>query len=277
MPYLVSRYDDVDIDNLIIDRFQVRTTNVSEGVDDLAESIKEFGLLQPIIICPAERHPGKWEVVSGQRRLLAHKKLGWTKIRAGFIERTLTLDEGTAVSANENVHQMAMSRPDLVDLCERLYVRYGTLSAVAEKTKIPYHVVRAYVRLARLDPALKAMVENHEVELDLAVKAQDAASAAGEFNKDEAMKLLEVLKRSDNDLRKRILEVKKNNPTMDLNAVQAEAEKPAETVNVRFTLQGGMASAIRKLASQKGSDTNTAAMDLVEDQLRAQGLLEETD
>ena len=164
----IDRFDDLDIDKITVDRFQVRTTNTAEGIDELVESIKELGLIHPIIVCRSERAGYEWEVVCGQRRLLAHGKMGVQTIRAGVIDRVLSSDEGTAVSANENIHQLQMSRPDLVDLCEQLYIRYGTMRAVADKTKIPYWVVQKYVRLARLNDTLRTMVNNREVELDIA-------------------------------------------------------------------------------------------------------------
>ena len=269
----ISRFEEVEIDDLVVDRFQVRTTNTGEGIDELAESIREFGLIHPIIVCRSERRGDKLEVVCGQRRLLAHKKLGALRIQAGVIDRVLTFDEGTAVSANENVHQLQMSRPDLVDLCERLYIRYGTMKAVADKTKVPYHVVRKYVRLARLDDKLRKMVENREVELDIAVKAQDATAG----NPKEALEFVQVLKRSDNDLRKRILKVKQQNPSMNATEAERAAEEPPDDVRISGRLYGGHADAIRQLAVEKGSDVSTVGIELIEEALDTQGLVPEED
>ena len=269
----ISRFEEMSIDDLVVDRFQVRTTNTGEGIDDLAESIKEFGLINPIIVCRSERRAEKWEVVCGQRRLFAHKKIGAQTIHAGVIDSVLTFDEGTAVSANENVHQLQMSRPDLVDLCERLYIRYGTIKAVADKTKVPYHIVRKYVRLARLHETLREMVENREVELDIAVKAQDAVGGDPE----EALEFVRVLNRSDNDLRKKILKIKKENPSMGADAAEKAAEQAPDDVRVSGRLYGHYAVAIRQLASEKGSDVSTVGMDLIEEALDSQGLVHEED
>ena len=269
----ISRFEELDIDDLIVDRFQVRTTNTGEGIDELAESIKEFGLIHPIIVCHSERTEGKWEVVCGQRRLLAHKKIGAYKINAGVIDRVITPDEGTAISANENVHQLPMSRPDLVDLCERLYIRYGTMRAVAQKTKVPYHVVRKYVRLARLTGELRRMVEGREVDLDIAVKAQDATGG----DEKEALEFVRVLQRSDNDLRKRILQIKKQDPSIDAETAEEAAEQAPDDVRISGRLYGGHAAAIKQLAEDKGANVSTVGMDLIEESLQEQGLVPEDD
>jgi len=65
---------DIPLEDLIIDKAQVRTTNVGAEIDELAESIRVMGLLEPIVVSPAEED-GKYEILTGQRRFLAHKKL----------------------------------------------------------------------------------------------------------------------------------------------------------------------------------------------------------
>ena len=79
----------------MIERFQVRKQNVGEGLDELAASIEKYGLLQPIVVCKSAGHPGKWEIVAGQRRYLAHKQiLKLPKIVAGIIDHPIEYEEG---------------------------------------------------------------------------------------------------------------------------------------------------------------------------------------
>ncbi|MDE0395547.1 MAG: ParB/RepB/Spo0J family partition protein [Gammaproteobacteria bacterium] len=264
----ISRFEDLAIDDIVVDRFQVRTTNTGELRDELIASIKEFGLIHPIIVCRSERFEGKWEVVCGQRRLLAHKTMGEQTIKAGIIDQVLNKEEGTAVSANENIHQLQMSRPDLVDLCEQLHLRYGSLRAVEEKTKIPYYFVKKYVRLGRLNDTLRTMVLNKEVGLDLALKAQDATQ-----DLEEALEFLDVLKRSDNDLRKKILKVKEQDPSLNANDAQIAAEKVPDDVRISGRLYGAYADAIRQLAGDKDSNVSAVGIELIEEALDAQGLV----
>ena len=269
----ICRFEEMNIDDLEVNQFQIRTTNTGEGIDELVESIKELGLIHPIIVCRSERHQDKWELVCGQRRLLAHKKMGVQTIQAGVIDRVLSPEEGEAVSANENIHQLRMSRPDLVDLCERLYIRYGTMKAVEDKTKIPYHVVRKYVHLARLKDPLRTMVQNQEVKLDIALKAQDATGG----NPTEALEFVRVLKRSDNDLRTKILKIKKENPWMDAAEAEQAAEQAPLDVQISGRLYGGHADAIRRLAVEKGTDVSTVGIELIQEALDDQGLVHEED
>ncbi len=62
---------------------QIRKEFDEEGINSLAESLKEHGLLQPIIV--AEKPEGGYRLVAGERRLRAAKKLGWFSIPAVVI------------------------------------------------------------------------------------------------------------------------------------------------------------------------------------------------
>src|SRR5687767_6821803 len=108
----ITRQQMIPLDKIVVDRFQVRKANTNEGVEELASNIKKFGLLQPVIVVRYEKDPQKWELVCGQRRLLAHKFLKRADIRAGIIDGKLSLEEGQAVSGAENIFQLSMVRPD---------------------------------------------------------------------------------------------------------------------------------------------------------------------
>ena len=86
---MIDRQETIPIEQLVIDRFQVRKANTGQDIEQLAASIKQYGLLHPIVVCRSHRDPTKWEVVAGQRRLLAHKLLQLDTISAGIIDRDL--------------------------------------------------------------------------------------------------------------------------------------------------------------------------------------------
>jgi ParB family transcriptional regulator, chromosome partitioning protein len=272
---MIDRREPISIGDIVIDRFQVRKDNTGEQIEELAASIETFGLLHPIVVCKSERDPDKWEVVAGQRRLLAHKMLGKSEIDAGLIDRVLTQDEGLALSGNENFHQLDMTRTDLIDLCEQLYLRYGTIKAVWEKTRLPHEMVRKYVRYSRLEPSIKDLVDNSGLAVDLAIKAQDAATIDGAFQAERAVELIDILRESDDELRKKILDISKSSPTSDIDKIVEEAKKPDERLKVAFTMGSVAGNALRKYSEDQDADPSTAAQDLVESSLDGLGFLEE--
>ena len=73
---------------IVVGTGQVRTRNVEKRIDELAESIRKVGLLNPIIVY--QRDDGKYEVLTGQRRFLAHVKLETDTILAAILDRKIT-------------------------------------------------------------------------------------------------------------------------------------------------------------------------------------------
>ncbi len=81
----IIEYRDIPLNDLVIGRGQVRTASPGKGIDELASSIAVQGLLQPIVVCEAKKE-GKWEILTGQRRFLAHKILRTDTIAAAILD-----------------------------------------------------------------------------------------------------------------------------------------------------------------------------------------------
>ena len=99
------------------------------------------------------------------------------------------MDERDAkvLSVTENLIRRDLNRKDLIDVCTYLYKQYDSMKDVADKTGLPYNKVREYVKYDRLKPELKKLVDNNDVELKTALRAQDAAAAGGDSNPQEAV------------------------------------------------------------------------------------------
>ena len=91
--------DNIDISKIKPFRYSYRS-NINKDLTELCYSIKEKGLLHPIIVRMIE--DGRYEIVAGVRRYNACKMLGWRKILSHVVE----LDDKDAfeVSLIENIH-----------------------------------------------------------------------------------------------------------------------------------------------------------------------------
>lgn len=69
----IKRVRDVPIDQVIPSPLQPRTTFIESPLDDLVESIRQHGIIQPLIVRPVN---GKLELIAGERRWRASGKLG---------------------------------------------------------------------------------------------------------------------------------------------------------------------------------------------------------
>ena len=66
----------VAIKDLIRNKFQPRKNFNKESLEELTNSIKEQGIIQPIIVRPEKSLEGKYEIIAGERRWLASKNAG---------------------------------------------------------------------------------------------------------------------------------------------------------------------------------------------------------
>ena len=103
--------------------------------------------------------------------------------------RTDTIDEHLAkgISVTENVMRLDLTRKELIDSCTSLYKKYGSIKDVCEATGLPQLTVGLYVKYDRLVPKLKKLVDDGEVDMKTALRAQDAASVTGVTNEEEAV------------------------------------------------------------------------------------------
>jgi ParB family chromosome partitioning protein len=72
----------IPIASIVPNPFQPRREFSEQDLADLVASIRENGLLQPIVVRPAAGTPGSYELVAGERRWRATMRLGWKEVPA---------------------------------------------------------------------------------------------------------------------------------------------------------------------------------------------------
>ena len=75
----IVEFREILLGDLIIGLGQVRTRDVSREIDELADSIAQVGLLEPIVVCPTE-YEGKYEIITGQSLYCAEGTIRSTSI-----------------------------------------------------------------------------------------------------------------------------------------------------------------------------------------------------
>lgn len=270
----VVEYREIDLDELTISKGQVRTSNLGKGIEELAESIKVQGLLQPIVVCEAEL-PGKWEILTGQRRFLAHKRLGKETIVAAVLDGRV--DEGTAkaISITENLMRRKLSGRELKDGILHLYNLYGTMKEVQEVTGLPHHLIRDYVKYPRLIGELKHLVDRQEVDIHSAVSAQNALDEGDEsLDAKDAVYLAREMFGMSGVQRKNVIQQRKNDPGKPVDEVVEHAKMGSRSVQLIVTVTQVVHQAVRSVATDEEINQDDAAAALIEEALEGRGLLE---
>jgi ParB family chromosome partitioning protein len=171
--------EELSINDIQVSRGQARTRAVEDNLDELVESIRVNNQLEPIVVAPLADSPGRYEIITGQRRYLAHMRLGRDKIMAAVISHPVDEATAKALSLSENLIRHEMSQKDLIDACTALYQKYGSVKAAAEEAGLPYQRVRSYVKYERLRPELKALVDSGQVDVQTALRIEDSSHLNG--------------------------------------------------------------------------------------------------
>ena len=270
----IVEYRDISLDDLVIGRGQVRTQDPGKDIDTLTKSIEVQGLLQPIVVCEA-RDPGKWEILTGQRRFLAHKLLKEETITAAVLDERVEEGEAKAISITENLIRRKLSGKELIDGVTFLYNLYGTARAVADTTGLPYSAVRNYVKYPRLLPELKELVDSGEIDINVALKAQDSsAEQNGEPNAETAIILAKEMEQMTGSQRKRVVRERHENPEKPVDDVIEDARTGSKVTQVIATVTQDVHSAIQQFAKDEGTNQDEATATLIEEGLVSRGLLE---
>jgi ParB family chromosome partitioning protein len=265
---------EIPLDDLVIGKAQVRKRDVGKDIGELAESIRVMGLLEPIVVAPAEK-PGKFEIITGQRRFLAHKQLGRRTILAGVLDEKV--DEATAkvLSVTENLVRRDLNSRDLIDVCTALYKKYGTIGAVAQETGLSQTRVGAYVKYDRLSPELKTLVDSGDVNVKTALRAQDAATAGGKYNPEEATKLALELSGMSGAQQEKLTKERVNSPDTPVDDLIESAKSGGKIVQITVTLGAEIHRALKAYAIDEDTGVDDAARELIEEGLSNKGKLEE--
>lgn len=181
---------DIEISKIVVSEQNVRkdlTAGTEEAnLDDLANSIKEKGLLSPVTVVHKGDH---YDLIVGQRRFLACKKLGYEKIAAIIREESDDTDYLT-LSLIENIHRSDMSPIDKAKAYNSLFEKYNDYERVSKETGITIATIKRYIKLLDLDPRLQEKLSNSE-----GVVGIDAMSKlASTFNPDEQLVAYESIK-----------------------------------------------------------------------------------
>lgn len=122
------------------------------GITDLANSIRELGVLSPVIVRKAAH--GLYDLVAGQRRLLACHQLGLRTIPA-TIRDDLSDADSTVVSLVENVQRADMNPIDKARAYDAIRAKTGSVRDVAQATGVTEPTVRRYLALLKLTPSIQ--------------------------------------------------------------------------------------------------------------------------
>ena len=153
---------EIDISSIEVSPYQPRINFDEENLKSLIESIREQGVIQPILVRKSKKD--KYELIAGERRLRAVKTLGYSKIPA--ILKTIT-DESAAIYALlENVQRENLNPIEEALGLEKLIRQFKfTQENLAKKTGKSRSHIANLIRLLSLDKYVIDLLSQKKIDM----------------------------------------------------------------------------------------------------------------
>ncbi len=146
----------IRIENIVPNRYQPRHTFPQEELTELAASIKESGVLQPIMV--RRKGDGMYELIAGERRWRASKEAGLETIPV--VMRNCSDQESLLLALVENLQREDLNPMETARAYSRMMNEFGlTQDAIAAKVGRDRSSVANFVRLIQLPPEIQELVE----------------------------------------------------------------------------------------------------------------------
>ncbi|MHB8276055.1 MAG: ParB/RepB/Spo0J family partition protein [Candidatus Humimicrobiaceae bacterium] len=181
---------------------QPRKTFHEESISELAESIKEHGVLNPIIVRPSG---SKYEIIAGERRFRGAREAGLKEVPA--IIKKVSDDDAKIISLIENIQREDLNDVDRAAALKELKVNLGSpWETIAKRLGLTKRRILDLIGLLALpeeiqdDIRQKKLTEKHGRALRQIVDQEDKLSEVANFIKDnkltgdQSIKLVRAIK-----------------------------------------------------------------------------------
>ena len=156
-----NNINEIDVNDISLNPDQPRTNFNQNSLEQLASSIKELGLIQPITV---KEKDGKYILISGERRLRAFKKLNLDSIPAYI--RKANDQSSLEMALVENIQRRDLDAIEIAisykRLTEELNLSHDEMSKKLGKDR---STITNYIRLLKLDPIIQSGIRDKFISM----------------------------------------------------------------------------------------------------------------
>jgi len=150
---------EMDTEILTPNLFQPRKNFDKEKMEELKESIKKHGIIQPIVV---RKMANGYEIVAGERRLKAAKEIGLKRIPA--IIKTFNNEKSLEIALVENIQREDLNPVEQANAFKRLIDEFNlTQQELAEVTGKSRALVANTIRLLKLNPEIQKNISEGKI------------------------------------------------------------------------------------------------------------------
>lgn len=157
-----SAINDIDINQIFPNPDQPRTTFDQDALEELATSIRELGIIQPLSL--RKTAPDTYQIIAGERRFRAAKLAGLTSVPAYI--RTASESELTEMALIENIQREDLNAIEIALTFKKLIDQYNlTQERLSERIGKKRATIANFLRLLRLPAEVQLGLRDRKVDM----------------------------------------------------------------------------------------------------------------
>jgi ParB family chromosome partitioning protein len=208
------------IDAIVPNRYQPRQTFSPQELAELAASLKQSGLLQPVLV--RRKGDGMYELISGERRWRAAREAGMETIQA--VVRNCSDEESILLALVENLQREDLNPMEMARAYQRMMHEFGlTQDIIAQRVGCERSSIANIVRLMNLPTEVQHLIEGGQLSaghakviLGLANPAEQLRVANVVVARNLSVRETEKILASSIIVRKRNAKELRRSPLMDV-------------------------------------------------------------
>ena len=152
----------LDVNLIVPNKYQPRTVFDDDKIEELSRTIHTHGVIQPIVVRPKEGAQGMYEIIAGERRYRAMKKLEWEEVPA--IVRSLSDKETASIALIENLQREELTAIEEALAYQQLLELHSlTQEALAQRLGKGQSTVANKLRLLKLPTFVQEAILHREI------------------------------------------------------------------------------------------------------------------
>jgi len=150
---------EIEVESLTPNLFQPRKNFNKEKMEELKESIKKHGIIQPIVV---RKMANGYEIIAGERRMKAAKEIGLKKVPA--IIKSINNEKSLEIALVENIQREDLNPVEQANAFKRLIDEFNlTQQELAEVTGKSRTLVTNTIRLLKLNPEIQKNISEGKI------------------------------------------------------------------------------------------------------------------
>ena len=155
-----EKFFECDVANIIPNKHQPRSEFNAQDLEELSLSIKEKGVIQPLIVTPVTGNENKYELIAGERRLRASKIAGLSRVPVVVID---VEDENALLELAliENIQRTDLNPIEEADAYRKLIEKFGyTQEETAKRVGKQRSTITNLLRLLKLPKLIQSDISS---------------------------------------------------------------------------------------------------------------------